>query len=84
MEKEKTSLFGKITQILLPIFTIVGFGLTSLKMPEIGITVSLLSQVFWLYAGWKAWKKAGQIGIFINSVVVTFIFLFGVINYWFL
>ena len=75
--------FDKISQVLLPVLTGTGFLLTGLKQPGFGLTVSLISQVFWLYTSWQAWKKAGQIGIFVTSIIVTMIVLFGVINYWF-
>lgn len=77
------SLVDKATQILLPFFTIMGFLLTALKKPQFGLIFSLISEVFWLYASWQAWKKAKQIGIFITTLFITAIVLFGVINYWF-
>ncbi len=58
--------------------------LTAFKKPELGLVFNLLSQVFWLYAGWKAWRNAGQIGIFITAVVITVFLVYGVVNYWFL
>jgi len=76
--------FDKVTQILLPIFTIAGFLLTSFKMPQFGLPIQLLAQVVWLYSGYQAWKKANQIGIFVTSIVLTFIVIFGIINYWIL
>jgi riboflavin transporter FmnP len=78
------TLFDKATQILLPILTILGFLFTSLKNPELGLIFNLISQVFWLYSAWQSWKKAGQIGIFITSIIITLILLYGVINYWIL
>ena len=83
-ETQPAGLLQKSTQILLPGLTILGFLLTSLKMPQYGIVINLVAQIFWIYAGWQAWKKASQIGIFINSVIVTVIILAGVINYWLL
>lgn len=83
-EEQPAGLLQKSTQILLPGLTILGFLLTSLKMPQYGIVINLVAQIFWIYAGWQAWKKASQIGIFINSVIVTVIIVVGVINYWLL
>lgn len=34
---EKSSRFDQVTQVLLPIFTITGFALTSFKKPELGL-----------------------------------------------
>jgi riboflavin transporter FmnP len=75
--------FDKATQILLPTFTVIGFLLTGLKKPQIGLIVSLISEIFWFYAAWQSWKKAKQIGILITTIIVTIVLLFGVINYWF-
>jgi riboflavin transporter FmnP len=80
----QNSAFNKLTQIALPTFTILGFLLTSLKKPEIGLIFNLIAQVFWFYAAWKAWKEAGQIGILITSFFITAIVLYGIVNYWFL
>ena len=82
--QDQKPFFDKITQFLLPILTITGFLLISLKRPELGLIANLVAQVFWLYSGWQAWKKAGQIGIFITGVIITSIVIYGVINYWFL
>ena len=82
MKKKNTHYFDQLTQIFLPILTITGFALTSMKKPELGLIVNLFSQIFWLYSGWQAWKKAGQIGIFFTSFVITIIVIYGLINYW--
>lgn len=75
-------MFNRISQVLLPTFTILGFMLTSLKKPELGLFFNLIAQIFWLYSSYKAWKKANQIGIFINTIIITFILVYGVLNYW--
>lgn len=69
-------------QIGLVAFTMLGFLLTALKLPEYGLIANLISEIFWLYSSYKAWKNANQIGIFINTILITMIVLFGVINYW--
>jgi riboflavin transporter FmnP len=76
--------FDNATQILLPVFTVIGFLLTGLKKPEIGLLISLISQIFWFYTAWQSWKKANQVGILITTSIVTVVLLFGVINYWFI
>lgn len=73
-----------IVQVCLPTSTILGFLLISLKLPQYGVIISLISQIFWLYASYKAWKSANQFGIFINTILSTLIFAYGVINYWIL
>jgi hypothetical protein len=73
-----------LAQIGLVVFSVLGYLLTSLKLPEYGLIAVLVSEVFWLYSSYKAWKEANQIGIFIVTVIITVIVLFGVINYWFL
>jgi hypothetical protein len=71
-----------IMQIGLVGFTGLGFLLTSLKLPQYGLIANLISQIFWLYAAYEAWQNANQIGIFINTIGITAILIFGVVNYW--
>ena len=78
------SRFDTLTQIFLPAFTVLGFLFTSIKQPQWGLIFNLISEIFWLYSSWQAWKKASQIGIFITTLFITVIVTFGVINYWFL
>ena len=74
--------FNSLMQIGLIMFTTTGFLLVSMKLPQYGSIISLIAQIFWLYASYKAWKEAGQIGIFINTIALTVIFGYGVLNYW--
>ena len=76
--------YQTIINIGLPLFTIAAVALTSLKMPEWGLLINLIAQVFWLYSSYYAWKKANQWGILVSTIVITFIVLGGVVNYWFL
>jgi len=62
----------------------LGFLLTGLKMPEYGLIANLISEIFWLYSSYRAWKEANQIGIFVTTILVTLVLLYGIINYWFL
>ncbi len=71
-------------QIGLIVFTMAGALLTSLKAPEYGVAASLIAQIFWLYSSYKAWKEADQMGIFITTIMMTIILIYGVINYWIL
>lgn len=73
---------NNLAQIGLVSFTLFGFLLTALKLPAYGLIFNLISQAFWLYSSYKAWKNADQIGIFINTILITAILLFGIINYW--
>lgn len=75
---------NSVFQFCLVLFTVLGFLLTSLKLPQYGLIASLVSQIFWLYSSYKAWKEANQIGIFINTVFITLIVMYGIINYWIL
>jgi hypothetical protein len=74
--------FNSLMQVGLVGFTMLGFLLTSLKLPQYGVVANLVSEVFWLYSTYKAWKEAGQLGMFVNTLIVTAILIFGVINYW--
>lgn len=76
--------FNTFMQAGLVIFTMLGFLLTSLKHPELGLVSNLISEIFWLYSSYKAWKEANQLGIFITTLIITVILIAGVINYWFL
>lgn len=82
--RKREDFFDKLTQVLLPVFTVSGFLLVSLKKPEFGLIVILLSQVFWIYTSYKAWKNAGQIGLMVTTIIMSGVALYGVINYWFL
>ena len=73
--------FDRTAQVMLPLLTLSGFSLTSLKYPGYGLIFNLSAQIFWLYSGWKAWKNAGQIGLFITSTALTVILVYGVLNY---
>ncbi len=71
-----------LIQTCLIVFTVIGFLLTSLKLPEYGVVANLIAQVFWLYSSYRAWRQAGEVGMFVCSILVTFILLYGVENYW--
>jgi hypothetical protein len=71
-------------QIFIPFLTIAGQIVLSLKFPQWALFLMLASEPFWLYSSWKAYKKAGQIGIFINTIIITVVIIIGIINYWFL
>ncbi len=74
--------WNNIIQVLLVFFTIAGFLLTSLKLVKYGLILNLISQIFWLYSTYQSWKRADQIGAFINTIIITLILIYGVINYW--
>jgi hypothetical protein len=82
MKKHLT--INNVAQIGLVLFTLLGFLLTSLKLPQYGLIFNLISQIFWLYSSYKAWKKADQIGVFITTILITITVLIGIINYWIL
>jgi hypothetical protein len=75
---------NNVAQIGLVIFTILGFLLTSLKLPAYGLIFNLVAQIFWIYSSYKAWKNANQFGMFINTIIITAVVLWGIINYWIL
>jgi hypothetical protein len=84
MDAARKRQFDAITNICLPVLTIACTALTALKLPQWGLAVNLVAQVFWLYSAYRAWKDANQVGIFITSVVMTVIIAAGVVNYWLL
>lgn len=84
METRGVRTWNTVVQVCLPTFTAASFLLTSMKLPQYGVIVALVSQVFWIYSGYRAWKEADQIGVLVNALIATAIFAYGVINYWFL
>lgn len=81
---KKEKLFNSVSQIALPSLTIGAQLVTSLKFPQFGLILNLMAQPFWLYASYKSWKQAGQVGILINTIIFAAITIFGIINYWLL
>ena len=84
MEKGTNSAFNTLMQVGLVGFTMLGFLLVSLKLPQYGVIANLIAQIFWFYSAYKAWKEANQLGIFINTIIIFLILVAGVINYWLL
>ena len=84
MQNDRRRLFDIISNVCLPVFTTLGFLLTSLKLPQWGLASNLFSEIFWLYSAYRAWKDANQIGIFINTILILIILIGGVVNYWLL
>ncbi len=76
--------FNAVAQVCLVLFTCLGFLLTALKFPEYGLVSNLIAEIFWIYSTYRAWKEAGQIGSFVNTIITTVIIIAGVVNYWFL
>ena len=74
--------FNNFMQVGLVGFTMLGFLLTAMKLPEYGLIANLVSEIFWMYSAYKAWKEANQIGIFITAILITLIIISGIINYW--
>ena len=77
-------MFDRVSQFAIPILTLGGQLIISMKLPQWGLIAALLAQPFWLYSSWKSYKQAGQIGILVNTVVFTFITIYGLVNYWIL
>lgn len=73
---------NNFVQICLTVFTILGFSLTAYKLPQYGLISNFIAQIFWLYSSYRAWRDAKQIGIFITTIFITFIVLWGITNYW--
>lgn len=80
MEKEKA--FNYTTQFAIPFLVVTSMVLVSLKIPQWGLMVNLAAQPFWLYSSWKAYKKAGQVGLLVTTIIMIVVLSFGVINYW--
>lgn len=72
------------SQVAIPVFTLGGMLLVSLKYPGWGVLSLFTAQPFWFYSTYRAWRQSGQIGIFLTTIAYTVITGFGVINYFFL
>jgi uncharacterized membrane protein (UPF0136 family) len=83
MESRAERVWNGIVQVCLPLFTMLGFLLTAMKLPQYGVICGLFSEIFWAYASYRAWK-VGQWGIALTTAVATLIFTYGIINYWYL
>jgi len=82
--KKNNHLFNTITQIAIPVLTVGTQIAIALKYPQWGLVINLISQPFWIYSSWKAYKKAGHVGLLITTVLVTVVILLGIINYFFM
>lgn len=82
MENKNT--IDKLSQWLIPTFTLGGQLAIALKYPLIGLVINLLAQPFWIYSSWRGYKDAKQIGLFITTIIMTIIIIGGIINYLFL
>ncbi len=79
---QKNNSFNTLTQFAVPALTIGAQAATALKFPEWGLIINMLAQPFWIYSAWKAYQKAGQVGMLITVIVVTIILAVGIVNYW--
>ena len=82
MEKDK-SLFNTITQVAIPVLTVGTQIAIALRYPQWGLVINLISQPFWIYSSWKAYKNAGQVGLLVTTLMVTIVIILGIINYFF-
>jgi hypothetical protein len=71
-------------QVLLPLGTFTTLTLTSLKMPQFAILVTLCVQPIWYRSSWLACRRGGQWGMFATTVIASVIAAAGTINYWLL
>ncbi len=76
--------FDKLTQIMLPVLTISGQFMLASKMPREGFIVINMSTFFWMYTAYQSFKKAGQVGILITTIIMAIINLYGFISWWFI
>lgn len=78
------NLFNMTAQIAIPTLTIFTQIAIALKYPQWGLIINMFAQPFWIYSTWKSYKEAGQIGMFVTTIVITVVLAFGILNYWFL
>lgn len=75
-------LFDVIAQFAIPGLTVSTQIAIALKYPQWGLIINMLAQPFWIYSGWKAYKQAGQVGLFVTTIIITIVIGLGIINYW--
>ena len=80
MKNKKT--LDLITQFAIPSLTIATQIAIAFKYPQWGLIINMLAQPFWIYSGWKAYKYAGQTGLFITTIIITLVIGYGIFNYW--
>ncbi len=83
MPYKKEMTLNSVMQAGLVVFTMLGFLLTAMKLPQYGLIATLISEMFWFYSSYRAWKEANQMGIFITTILITLIAIVGIINYWY-
>ena len=75
-------IIDRTSQIAIPSFTILGFLLISMQRPDLGLIFNMIAQPFWFYSTWKSYKEAGQYGLLLTTIIMTFIIGYGLFNYW--
>ena len=75
-------LYDILAQFAIPGLTISAQAAIALKFPQWGLIINMLAQPFWIYSGWKAYKQAGQVGLFVATIIITFVIGLGIVNYW--
>ena len=66
-------------QLMIAVLSLASVALLTSKnkISRYGYVIGLLSQPFWLYETWSA----GQVGMFVLSVVYTFMWIRGIYNH---
>lgn len=83
MNKKSHSSLDTMSQFAIPTFTLGAQLALSMKYPEWALILNMIAQPFWIYSSWTSYRKAGQVGMFINSVAFALITAAGIVNYWF-
>lgn len=71
-----------LAQIAIPTLTVATQVAIAFKYPQWGLVINMAAQPFWIYSAWKAYKQAGQIGLFVTAIMITVVIGFGILNYW--
>lgn len=69
-------------QVLLPLLTLTGMALNATRHPAAALLFTAAAQPPWLLSSFRAWRHAGQVGMFLTSVAAAVISACGVANYW--
>ena len=72
----------RTTQVMLPVFTVSEFALTSARLPAWSMLASLLSLPFWFHNSWSMWRGQRKPGALASTLLSSVFILLGVFNYW--
>ena len=82
---KRPTLFSTTIQVGLIALTLIGTMLIALELPEYGIVIQWVAQIFWLYNTYIIYRDDNtQWGMFVLSIIMALVIWYGILNYWYL